>query len=80
MVPVVTDDFPLHTGALEPDAWEEALVREVERRPFSTLSLHDCYAHLWIDRYPRLLERLAERVTIRRVGDVVDELFRAEAL
>lgn len=80
MVPVVTDDFPLHTGALEPDAWEEALVREVERRPFSTLSLHDCYAHLWIDRYPRLLERLAERVAIRRVGDVVDELFRAEAL
>ncbi|MBT8402698.1 MAG: hypothetical protein KJP18_02500 [Gemmatimonadetes bacterium] len=78
-VPIALDDYPLHTRAMEYDAWERRLMELVEQREFVAVGLHDCYGDDWLDRYPALLARLTAGARLRRVGDVADELFLAAA-
>jgi len=57
-LPVTLDDSDLYTGRQTYDEWESALLDRVARAPYTTVGLHDCYAHLWLPRYPELLEKL----------------------
>jgi len=58
-IPVHQDDHPLYAGRIGFDEWEAKLYERLESTPCLAFGLHDCYAHLWLDRYRRILERLA---------------------
>lgn len=75
-IPIHFDDFPLYRHGVDFAAWQERIVAEIEGHELVVLSLHDCYAHLWIDRYPELLER------VRALGQLktLDELAAAAVL
>jgi hypothetical protein len=76
-LPVTLDDFDLYTGQLTYDEWESALLDRVEAAGYTAVGLHDCYSHLWLPRYPELLEKLKALATPRTLdavaGDVVLE-------
>lgn len=69
-MPVALDDFHLYTGARDYDTWRATLLEHVERSPFTAVGLHDCYAPLWLDRYPGLLAELSERAALRTLDEV----------
>jgi glycosyltransferase involved in cell wall biosynthesis len=64
-IPIDLDDYPLFTGANGYDEWEENLLVRARERRFFAFGLHDCYADLWLTRYPQLLKKL------RKIGDLV---------
>ncbi len=57
-IPIAEDDFDLHTGERDYDGWQEALAGRTTALDTLVFSLHDCYGHLWLDRYSELLTRL----------------------
>lgn len=69
-LPVTIDDFALHTGELTYAQWEKVVLDKVTNQSFTCVSLHDCYAPTWLDRYPRLLELLSDRATLRTLDEV----------
>ena len=78
-LPVAFDDFPLYTGELAYDEWEAKLLDLVEQAPFTAFGLHDCYAHLWLERYPELLEKLGARARIRTLDEVSADVLMSAA-
>jgi hypothetical protein len=79
-LPVALDDFPLHTGAASYEQWETGLFELVADADFLAVGLHDCYADRWLDRYPRLLERLGESAVLRTLDEVAaDVMLEASA-
>jgi glycosyltransferase involved in cell wall biosynthesis len=64
-IPIDVDDYPLFTGAVGYEDWERNLLQRAREKQFFAFGLHDCYAELWLTRYPQLLHRLKE------IGDVV---------
>ena len=78
-MPVTLDDFPLYTGAMTYDAWEAELLDQVERRRYTAVGLHDCYAHLWLPRYRQLLEKLATRARTRTLDEVSADVVMSAA-
>lgn len=59
-VPITLDDFDLYTGAASYATWEAWLLFTVSTSSFTAVSLHDCYADLWLSHYHRLLASLTE--------------------
>ena len=78
-LPVFFDDFPLYRSETTWGAWETDALREVAARDTTVFGLHDCYAHLWLDRYEGFLVKLADVGRLRPVGDVAAELFLGAA-
>jgi hypothetical protein len=78
-LPVTLDDFALYTGVQTYDQWEGALLDHVEQAPYTTVGLHDCYAHLWLPRYPELLEKLKSRASLRTLDDVAADVWMGAA-
>jgi hypothetical protein len=74
-LPVTLDDFPLYTRRQTYDEWESALLEQVVRSPYTTVGLHDCYAHLWLPRYPELLEKLKSLARPRTLDDVAADVL-----
>ena len=79
-MPVTLDDFDLYTGRQTYDEWERGLVDHVERAPYTTVGLHDCYAHLWLPRYPQLLEKLKSLARLRTLDDVAADVVMTAAV
>jgi hypothetical protein len=79
-LPVTLDDFSLYKRRQTYDEWEGALLEHVERAPFTTVGLHDCYAHLWLDRYPELLEKLKSLARLRTLDDVAADVVMEAAV
>jgi hypothetical protein len=79
-LPVTLDDFSLYKRRQTYDEWESALLEHVERAPFTTVGLHDCYAHLWLDRYPELLEKLKALARLRTLDDVAADVVMEAAV
>jgi hypothetical protein len=73
-LPVTLDDFPLYTGALTYEDWERTVLKHVERDAYTAIGLHDCYAHLWLDRYAELLDKLSAAATPRTFDQVSAEV------
>jgi hypothetical protein len=69
-LPVLFDDYPLYTGQFGYEEWERRVLESVDRQPFTAIGLHDCYAHLWLDRYPELLAKLSSRAELRTLDQV----------
>ncbi len=76
-IPIHQDDFDLHTGELTFEAWEGRLLGLFETREIVVVSLHDCYAHHWLARYPALLENLDRLGTFRTFDEVANEVILA---
>jgi hypothetical protein len=78
-LPIALDDFPLYRGMLTYELWERLLLRLVEDRSFTAVSLHDCYAGWWLDRYPALLDRLADQARLCTMDEISAEVVLSEA-
>jgi hypothetical protein len=79
-IPVHLDDHRLYRDGLEYDRWEEQALAAAETGPTTVLSLHDCYADLWLERYPAFLARLGSLAALRTLDEVAAEVtLRAAA-
>ncbi len=79
-LPVTLDDFPLYTGASPYEAWERKVLEHVERKAYTAIGLHDCYAHLWLPHYARLLDRLSARARLPTFDEVSAEVVIGAAV
>lgn len=71
-IPIACDDFPLYKRAMSYSEWESGLLARVAGQRFTAFGLHDCYADLWLNHYPKLLDRLSdlgETVTMDTISD-----------
>jgi len=73
------DDFAVHSGALTYDAWEAKVLAEIQTRRYAAVGLHDCYAPVWIEHYPRLLAKLAEIAELWTLDQVAADVTLAAA-
>jgi hypothetical protein len=78
-LPILVDDFALHTGERTYEEWEADVLHSVAERPFTSIGLHDCYAHHWLPRYESLLDALAQLARPRTLDDVAGDVFFAHA-
>ena len=79
-IPIIKDDFPLHTGRLRYPEWESRILDAVRAHPFAAIGLHDCYAGAWLPHYPRLLETLRALGRLRTADEIAaDVIFRHAA-
>lgn len=76
-IPVHFDDFSLHTGDRDRDAWLRRLRALLASQPFVSVGLHDCYAGRWCDWYGDLLDELAATGDLRTCDEIADALFLA---
>lgn len=78
-IPIHLDDVALHTGEMDYDRWEKRLLGLVDRLDLVVVGLHDCYGAAWLDRYDRLLERLATGGELLTCDDVAAREILAAA-
>lgn len=79
-IPIIKDDFPLHTGRLRYAEWEARILDRVRAHPFTAIGLHDCYAAAWLPHYERFLATLRALGTLRTADEVAsDVIFRHAA-
>jgi peptidoglycan/xylan/chitin deacetylase (PgdA/CDA1 family) len=75
-IPIHVDDYELY-GGRDFDEWQTDLLTAVAGQRFTAVSLHDCYAGWWLDRYPELLERLSDLGVMRTFDEVADRTLLA---
>ena len=73
-VPVHLDDFDLYGRRLTFEAWESEALAKIESHDVAVVSLHDCYAHLWLPQYRGFLERVAAIAQPRTLDQVAAEV------
>jgi peptidoglycan/xylan/chitin deacetylase (PgdA/CDA1 family) len=78
-VPVQFDDHPVFTGRVRIEDWERSALATVAARDVTVFTLHDCYAHLWLDRYDAFLERVLPLATFLTIDELAAELTLAAA-
>jgi hypothetical protein len=78
-IPVHVDDFALYTGELDFDRWQALVLEVVKQADVAVVSLHDCYAHLWLDRYPGFLERVQAVAPLATLDHVAARVTLAAA-
>jgi peptidoglycan/xylan/chitin deacetylase (PgdA/CDA1 family) len=78
-VPVHLDDFDLYRGRLTFDAWKAEAFAKIESHDVAVISLHDCYAHLWLPQYRGFLERVAALAQPRTLDRIAAEVTLAAA-
>lgn len=76
-IPILFDDFPLHTRQRDYAGWERDALVALAGRDVAVFGLHDCYANHWLADYPRLLDRLAATGAPATLDQVADRLFLA---
>jgi hypothetical protein len=76
-IPIVLDDFPLHTGRLSFENWRLKALDTIRQNDFVALSLHDCYASHWLPHYEPFLREVSTLARLRTMDEVAAELFLA---
>ena len=76
-IPILFDDFSLHTGRLTYDAWFRRAIEAIQTRDFVAFGLHDCYAEHWLDHFERLLEDIKALAQPRTLDEVAADLYIA---
>lgn len=79
-IPVHVDDFALYRRGEPFDTWRAALLETVAAHEVAVVSLHDCYAHLWLDRYPELLADLRGLGELRTLDELAADVLLAAAV
>jgi hypothetical protein len=77
-IPILFDDFALHTGA-DREVWEAAGLAELREHDVAAFSLHDCYGSHWMDGYGQLLRRVSDLGRLRTLDEVAAREFLANA-
>ena len=78
-IPIDLDDHPLFTGQVGYEYWERNLLKHAREKQFLAFGLHDCYAGLWLTRYPQLLHKLAEIGDFVSADELSDGIFLEES-
>lgn len=78
-LPIEFDDYALHLGDLDYTAWERGALRKIEASEFVAFSLHDCYAHHWLPRFPHFLEKVRRLGSLLTLDQAADRAFVAAA-
>jgi hypothetical protein len=78
-VPLIHDDFPLHTLSMSYDEWERVALGYVRDSDFVGIGLHDCYAPHWLPRYRHFLEQVGEMAELRTADEVAAEVTLCSA-
>lgn len=78
-IPVHFDDFELYRSGLSYATWETRALAAIEANELVAFSLHDCYAHLWLPHYARLLGRLRDLGATKTLNDVASDVILASA-
>ena len=76
-IPILLDDFSLHTGQLTYAEWRRRALDAIQNRDFVALGLHDCYAGHWVEHYERLLEDIKALAQPRTLDEVAADLYVA---
>jgi hypothetical protein len=79
-LPIAFDDFGMYRGDVAFDEWVRRVTDGIDDAEFFAVSLHDCYADLWLPRYRELLGRLRPLGTLKTFDDVAAELVLASAV
>lgn len=74
-IPVLFDDYPLHTGQMNYPTWEARALDTVEREQTVAFGLHDCYADHWLPYYERFLGKLSKLGEPCTLDDLSDQVF-----
>jgi len=74
-IPIHFDDYPLFKGTVTYDHWESRVLHLARSQPQLGLGLHDCYAAVWLQHYPQLLEKLAMIGHFVSADEVCDGMF-----
>jgi hypothetical protein len=77
-IPILFDDYDLHTGAVSYPAWEEQALGAIEANDFVAFCLHDCYAPRWLPHYRGFLARVASAGRFRTLDEVASELVAGQ--
>jgi hypothetical protein len=78
-LPIMLDDFALHTGAMSYEEWERTAMAAAAADGFAAISLHDCYAPAWLPHYRRFLERIRELGELRTLNEVAAQVTLASS-
>jgi peptidoglycan/xylan/chitin deacetylase (PgdA/CDA1 family) len=78
-IPVHIDDFALYRDRVGFDVWKAKALETAARHDVSVISLHDCYAHLWLDGYPELLEELTALGDVRTLDEIAADVVLSAA-
>ena len=79
-IPIMFDDFPLHTAAMDYQTWENWALDRIRQRDFVAFGLHDCYGAYWLDEYAQFLEKVAALGTLRTCDQVADDVVLAHCV
>ena len=69
-IPVLFDDYDLHTGKRSYQEWEERAVLAIKKNDFIAFGLHDCYSDHWLPRYGAFLEKISALGVFRTLDEV----------
>jgi hypothetical protein len=78
-LPIMFDDYVLHRQRCSYETWEQRALEAIRQYPYVALSLHDCYAPLWIERYAELLHKVSDLGTLRTLDEVAADLALTSA-
>lgn len=79
-IPVHIDDFALYRNRAPFDTWKASVLDTVAGNDVSVVSLHDCYAHLWLDGYAELVDELRGLGEFRTLDEVAGDIVLAAAI
>jgi peptidoglycan/xylan/chitin deacetylase (PgdA/CDA1 family) len=79
-IPVHGDDFELYRSNEPFASWKSRTFDKLDGNPVAVVSLHDCYAELWLDDYDRLLTELAGLGELRTLDEVAAEAVLAASV
>lgn len=78
-VPIHRDDYGLYRDGAEVSDWESEVLAMIDKRGFVAIGLHDCYAHLWLDRYEEFLRKVQERAALMTLDEVAARVTLGQA-
>jgi len=79
-IPICFDDFALYQPGVSLEQWEGEVLAKIEHNDFVAFGLHDCYADLWLARYPAFLKKIEGLGAFKTLDQVASETILASAI
>jgi hypothetical protein len=78
-IAVHMDDYALYRRGQTFESWREETLAKLAPQAVAVVSLHDCYADLWLPQYDRLLAELRELGEVRTLDEVAADVLLASS-
>jgi glycosyltransferase involved in cell wall biosynthesis len=69
-IPILFDDYDLHTGRLDYAAWECEALESIRKNDFVAFGLHDCYGEHWLPHYREFLAKILRMGSLKTLDEV----------